>query len=752
MAAFVWGEGGEATSPEDIALRRKMAQALIAQGTDTSPVQHWAQGAARVAQAIMGGLDERGIRQDIAAGRASDTANLAALSGVLGGGTAAPAGVPAPATGATAGGPVAPPEQIKAIIDANVPEADRDFAYRMADKESRFNPAAVSQTGAKGLFQFTGGTGRDYDLVGRGWDIRTDPEANTKGFVRLTEANRATLRNALGREPTYGELAVAHQQGAGGAISLLTGKGTVDPANLAVQAGKPKNAADIMSYYGYGPAQVASAAPAATPAGPVAPPMPVPAGGYIAKDGAGNPIAVDADGNSILAPKAPAGPVRVASADPTFVPQSGRPAVAPPSVAPVVAPPAAVAPAVASPAPIAPPVVAPAGVDPGNPIPPAPAVQRVAQAIAAAPTAPAAAPAPGVQAVAQAMAPQPQVSAAIKALNNPWASEATKTVAKAIISKSMADPNERIKTQLEIDRMRAEAADQPLKSEGLRLGNAKTAADLADQPIKSEGLRIGNAKSAWELENAQRNAPLDTALKRKQLEKSDATTAIQEYEYAQQRDGETRPFAQWLLENKKAGASQVSIDQKAESKFDQEIASKQAALFSGMAEGAVEGKGDVSRINQLRGIIGQLPGGFLGNAEVLATQAGIRLGPNASKIEAANAIISSLVPAQRTPGSGTTSDRDLEMFKSAVPRLTNTPTGNTLILDTMQAMAEYKQKQGEIATEVITGAKTRQQAMKELQSLPDPFAAFKAAQGKDGSPSPSTGSAAPSGFKILKVE
>ncbi|MFN9114070.1 MAG: hypothetical protein ACK5XN_28725, partial [Bacteroidota bacterium] len=37
--------------------RLRMAQQLIAQGSDTSPVQHWAQGAARLAQALMGRLD-----------------------------------------------------------------------------------------------------------------------------------------------------------------------------------------------------------------------------------------------------------------------------------------------------------------------------------------------------------------------------------------------------------------------------------------------------------------------------------------------------------------------------------------------------------------------------------------------------------------------------------------------------------------------------------------------------------------------
>jgi hypothetical protein len=51
---FVWGDGGAALTPEEIAQRRKVEAALIGRGVDTSPVGHWTQGAARVADAIAG--------------------------------------------------------------------------------------------------------------------------------------------------------------------------------------------------------------------------------------------------------------------------------------------------------------------------------------------------------------------------------------------------------------------------------------------------------------------------------------------------------------------------------------------------------------------------------------------------------------------------------------------------------------------------------------------------------------------------
>ena len=130
-------------------------------------------------------------------------------------------------------------------------------------------------------------------------------------------------------------------------------------------------------------------------------------------------------------------------------------------------------------------------------------------------------------------------------------------------------------------------------------------------------------------------------------------------------------------------------------------------------------------MRQLRGLVESLPGGFMGGAEALATRYGIKLGPNASAIEAADAIINQLVPAQRPPGSGTMSDRDVELFKSSLPSLSNTPQGNKIILDTMEAMAQYKAAQAAVATEVVTKQITRDEGLRKLQALPDPFETFK---------------------------
>jgi hypothetical protein len=83
--AFIWGDNGAQLSPEQIAARRKTADALMLAGSDASPIRSWTQGAARVAQGVMGGLD---YREADNAERANAEENKKLIASLLGGGTA----------------------------------------------------------------------------------------------------------------------------------------------------------------------------------------------------------------------------------------------------------------------------------------------------------------------------------------------------------------------------------------------------------------------------------------------------------------------------------------------------------------------------------------------------------------------------------------------------------------------------------------------------------------------------------------
>jgi hypothetical protein len=88
----------------------------------------------------------------------------------------------------------------------------------MAEIESRLDPYAHHPVPhASGLFQVLPATARQYKL-----DNVFDARANANAAAALWLDNRRALRKGLGRSPSPGEMYLAHQQGAGGAIKLIT--------------------------------------------------------------------------------------------------------------------------------------------------------------------------------------------------------------------------------------------------------------------------------------------------------------------------------------------------------------------------------------------------------------------------------------------------------------------------------------------------------------------------------------------------
>jgi hypothetical protein len=78
-APFVWGRGGQRMTPDQVERERQMAQGLVAQGMDFSPVQSWTQGLARVADGIVGGLDNRRANKAADANAAESQSVIQAL-------------------------------------------------------------------------------------------------------------------------------------------------------------------------------------------------------------------------------------------------------------------------------------------------------------------------------------------------------------------------------------------------------------------------------------------------------------------------------------------------------------------------------------------------------------------------------------------------------------------------------------------------------------------------------------------------
>lgn len=115
----------------------------------------------------------------------------------------------------------APSKEIGGLITATASTHGLapDYLAKLVQIESGGDPNALNKgSKAAGLGQFIPSTWKQYG----GGASPFDPGANLDATARFTLDNANTLRKALGREPTQGELYLAHQQGAGSAAKLLT--------------------------------------------------------------------------------------------------------------------------------------------------------------------------------------------------------------------------------------------------------------------------------------------------------------------------------------------------------------------------------------------------------------------------------------------------------------------------------------------------------------------------------------------------
>jgi len=163
-----------------------------------------------------------------------------------------------------------PVDSIKSVVQAAIQRASAatgvDFGFLMgtARRESGLNPAAKAQTSsASGLFQFVdqtwlatlkshgakhgyaryagliekGGDGR-YQVSGAEarkavMDLRMDPRAASLMAAEFTSDNAAYIKGRVGRDPTGGELYIAHFLGAQGSARLIQARNTNPAASAA---------------------------------------------------------------------------------------------------------------------------------------------------------------------------------------------------------------------------------------------------------------------------------------------------------------------------------------------------------------------------------------------------------------------------------------------------------------------------------------------------------------------------------------
>jgi hypothetical protein len=162
-----------------------------------------------------------------------------------------------------------------------------------------------------------------------------------------------------------------------------------------------------------------------------------------------------------------------------------------------------------------------------------------------------------------------------------------------------------------------------------------------------------------------------------------------------------------------------------ETEFAKVAGKDSATLFGTITTQGVSAGRNLTELENLEGVLSNIETG--GGTAFKAFLGGYGINTEGlSEIQAAEAAINRLVPAQRQPGSGPMSDRDLELFKRSLPALINQPGGNQIIIDTIRSINEYDIAASIISGQALDGDITPAEARKALRELPNPLADFKA--------------------------
>lgn len=248
LGAFIWGAGGAKLTPEQIAIRRIANQKRLAGGVDTSPVQHWTQGAARVAEALADVVEQRRLAT---AQTESDTYNTDLVNSILGGAatasssaSAASAPVDAPVI---AGEPASAPtvdisgskqDFVNALLPAAIEEGHRTgvdprIIVAQAAQETGWGRSAPNNNyfGIKSHGQSGGSTMMTHEYVdGKRVNVRD----SFRGYASPADSVRG-YGDFILQNPRYGDLRAA--QGLDAQLAALQASGYATDPNYSRSVG-----------------------------------------------------------------------------------------------------------------------------------------------------------------------------------------------------------------------------------------------------------------------------------------------------------------------------------------------------------------------------------------------------------------------------------------------------------------------------------------------------------------------------------
>ena len=241
QSPFMWGSKGQKLTPEQVERERARADAMLQGVGDTSPVQHWLQGAGRVVNAITGKIQDRraSASEELGMSSADDyIQNNPVLASLIGsGGSGVSMGVPQGAM---------QPQASSAPLDAMQPTGG--LPASLVHSESGGNWNALNSEGYGGRGQF--GEARLADaaragIIPAGMTGESYSQAPEEVQLAVENWQRADILGDLGKyvgvdvdgagpiPPLTADsiLSVAHLGGTGGARRFIESGGQYNPSD-----------------------------------------------------------------------------------------------------------------------------------------------------------------------------------------------------------------------------------------------------------------------------------------------------------------------------------------------------------------------------------------------------------------------------------------------------------------------------------------------------------------------------------------
>jgi len=170
----------------------------------------------------------------------------------------------------------------------------------------------------------------------------------------------------------------------------------------------------------------------------------------------------------------------------------------------------------------------------------------------------------------------------------------------------------------------------------------------------------------------------------------------------------------------------VTVEDKRESKFLEQTGADLAKQFQTLSNMGLQASRASIKFNQLEEAFrsADVKTGAQGVLSTALSRFGIDL-PGATQYQQIDALIASLIPMQRPPGSGSTSDSDMALYKRALPELLGTKEGQLQIMQDLKAVAAHDIKVGEIANQARSGQITPFKALEMINQLPNPLEKYR---------------------------